>query len=156
MLALHEFSICSQHLFKLCQMAAQWTPKHLRISRMRHLQVTPSGFSCLVCFRKKQKIIPARDPNSVGGQKDTRLVAVMMMMMMMTTMMMMMATHRWAHRSRHMRAHESRHIRAHTWEHTHESRHMQAHIWKHTYESTHMKAYTYESTHMKAHIWEHT
>ena len=54
-------------------------------------------FQLLGLFPKKQKIIPARDPNSVGGQKDTRLVAVMMMMMMMmmtTMMMMMMATHR--------------------------------------------------------------
>ena len=27
---LYKSSVCSQHLFTLCQMTAQWTPKHLR------------------------------------------------------------------------------------------------------------------------------
>ena len=52
-------------------------------------------------------IISARDPKSVGGKKDTRLVLVMMMMMMMMT-----------HRCEHIGADICEHMIADISEHT--------------------------------------
>ena len=58
-------------------------------------------FQLLGLFPQETKNYPGKRPKQCGGQKDTRLVAVMMMMMMMMMMtmmmmmmMMMMATHR--------------------------------------------------------------
>ena len=86
-----------------------------------------------------KKISRQETPNSVGGQKATRLGVVVMVVMMM---MMMMMTHRWEHIGEDIwKHHESRHISAHIWRHAYESRHMRVPIWKHTYESTQMRAH---------------
>ena len=69
-------------------------------------------------------------PNSVGGQKDTRLVAVMMRMM----------THRWEHRGADIGEHMRADISEHTCGSTQMRGQRRAHIGEHTYASTHMGA----------------
>ena len=63
----------------------------IRVIEHANLSPDMDRINLLLCALAEKKTLSRQEtPNSLGGQKDTRLVVMMMMMRMMMMMMMMM------------------------------------------------------------------